>query len=177
MHPRALARKIARKREDHRYRRSHTGLPCAVVYGLWRALPGEPCRLPPSSPRCSRIVANLAPAFGAPGPHAFARPPRAPLVSQHPRVHRSPASRLVTIAMRPSCWRRDADRMLPICRNCKKGYLRQIGTTGNLRMGGMRERSGSRAQKACAGRRGPDLRRLTPSFRAPMLVTARQKPG
>ena len=29
----------------------HTGPPCAMVYGLWRALPGEPCRLPPSPSR------------------------------------------------------------------------------------------------------------------------------
>ncbi len=28
--------------------------------------------------------------------------------------------------------------MLPICRNCKGSRLRQIGTTGNLRMAGMR---------------------------------------
>jgi hypothetical protein len=32
--------------------------------------------------QCSSIVANLAPAFGAPGPHDFARPPRVQLVSQ-----------------------------------------------------------------------------------------------
>jgi hypothetical protein len=34
MHPRPPRKKLARKRVDHRYRRSPTGLPCAVVYGL-----------------------------------------------------------------------------------------------------------------------------------------------
>ena len=37
-----------RERENHRYRRIHSGLPCAVVLRLIRDLPGEPCRLPPS---------------------------------------------------------------------------------------------------------------------------------
>ncbi len=35
-------KKVAQRREDHRWARNHSGLPCAVVYGLLRALPGEP---------------------------------------------------------------------------------------------------------------------------------------
>ena len=50
----------------------HTGLPCAVVYGLWRALPGEPCRLPPSAHDALLASSAQRRAFGAPGPHAFA---------------------------------------------------------------------------------------------------------
>ncbi len=81
--------KIARKREDHRYRRNHTGLPCAVVYGLYviSSVNLADCHRPP---RCACASSALAPAFGAPGPHDFARPPRVPLVSQLPRVHRNP---------------------------------------------------------------------------------------
>jgi hypothetical protein len=62
---------IARKREDHRYRRSHTGLPCAVVYGLYELSPVN-LRLPPSSARCVSIVANFSACMCAPGPHDFA---------------------------------------------------------------------------------------------------------
>ena len=36
------ARKTARRARDHRYRRDQPGLPCAVVYDLYRALLGEP---------------------------------------------------------------------------------------------------------------------------------------
>jgi hypothetical protein len=50
----------------------HTGLPCAVVYGLYALSPVN-------HPVCHRrprdalgIIANLAPDLGAPGPHDFA---------------------------------------------------------------------------------------------------------
>jgi hypothetical protein len=67
------ARKVAQRREDHRYRRNHTGLPCAVVYGLLRALPGEPAWLPPSLSRLPlELSAKLSACMGAPGPHDFA---------------------------------------------------------------------------------------------------------
>jgi hypothetical protein len=52
--------------------RSNAGFPCAVVYGLLRALPGDRAFLPPSSARCASIVANLNASIGAPGPHDFA---------------------------------------------------------------------------------------------------------
>src|SRR5581483_4345044 len=47
------------------------------------------------------IIARLAPAFGAPGPHHFAVRV-APLVGQRRHVHRIPAPRVVTTAIRPS---------------------------------------------------------------------------
>src|SRR6201996_9400309 len=44
--------------------RSEPGFPCAVVYGLLRALPGDRAFLPPSSARHGRVFANLTPASG-----------------------------------------------------------------------------------------------------------------
>src|ERR1035437_5602037 len=43
--------------------RRQSGFPCAVVYGLFRALPGDRAFLPPSSPR-SLLPRNLTPASG-----------------------------------------------------------------------------------------------------------------
>ena len=45
--------------------------------------------------------------MGAPGPHDFAVRERSPLVGQRPHVHRIPASRVVTTAIRPSVRVRD----------------------------------------------------------------------
>ena len=46
-----------------------SGLPCAMVYGLYRALPGDRALLPPS---LSRIIPRkLDASVGAPGPHVF----------------------------------------------------------------------------------------------------------
>jgi hypothetical protein len=73
LHPGPPRKRIARKRVDHRYRRRHSGLPCAVVYGLFRALLGEPMLV------CHRRLASafganarLSASVGAPGPHDFA---------------------------------------------------------------------------------------------------------
>src|SRR5579871_2640648 len=46
------------------------GIPCAVVYGLSRALLGEPGFLPPSS--ADVAIRELDPSIGRSGPHAFA---------------------------------------------------------------------------------------------------------
>jgi len=43
--------------------RRQSGFPCAVGYGLFRALPGDRAFLPPSSPR-SLLLKNLTPASG-----------------------------------------------------------------------------------------------------------------
>src|SRR3981081_2027676 len=48
--------------EGHRVNRNHAGFPCAVGYGLLRALTGDRALLPPSSAKVS--FANLAPASG-----------------------------------------------------------------------------------------------------------------
>src|SRR6185437_10612873 len=44
--------------------RSNAGFPCAMVYGLLRALPGDRAFLPPSPARCASIAADLTPASG-----------------------------------------------------------------------------------------------------------------
>src|ERR1700745_787667 len=46
------------------------GIPCAMVYGLSRALLGEPGFLPPSP--ADVVTRDLAPSIGGSGPHAFA---------------------------------------------------------------------------------------------------------
>jgi hypothetical protein len=48
------ARKIARRARDHRHRRRHSDLPCAMVYGLY-ALSSVNQRLPPSPSRSSQL--------------------------------------------------------------------------------------------------------------------------
>ena len=63
LHPGPPRKKIARAREDHRYRQDQPGLPCAVVYGLLRALLGEPACCHRHRRDAQGIVANLAPAW------------------------------------------------------------------------------------------------------------------
>ena len=50
----------------------HTGLPCAVVYGLLRTLPGEPACCHRHRRRCVEHRRQLGACMGAPGPHDFA---------------------------------------------------------------------------------------------------------
>jgi hypothetical protein len=50
--------------------RRHPGLPCAMVYGLLRALPGDRAFLPPSSAR-SFASRELDTSVGVSGPHGF----------------------------------------------------------------------------------------------------------
>src|SRR3981189_243315 len=67
--------------------RKHSGLPCAVVYGLLRALPGEPGFLATVT---SRIVPRrLTPASGRQD-HTTSPSARVTLVSRNSRVHRIP---------------------------------------------------------------------------------------
>src|ERR1700680_1150626 len=49
--------------------RRQSGLPCAVVYGLFRALPGDRAFLPPPFLR-NLFLKNLTPASGGQGPPA-----------------------------------------------------------------------------------------------------------
>jgi hypothetical protein len=54
------------RKETHtsiQVQRRQSGFPCAVVYGLFRALPGDRAFLPPSPPR-SLLLKNLTPASG-----------------------------------------------------------------------------------------------------------------
>jgi hypothetical protein len=89
-----------------------SGIPCAMVLRLIRDLPGEPGFLAPIIARL--VTTRLGASVGAPGPHDFAvrfgavRPRKNPHAS--PTRPPQPASRLVTIAIRPSRMRRDGDR-------------------------------------------------------------------
>jgi hypothetical protein len=77
MHPGPPRKKHCASARDHRYRRRHSGLPCAVGYGLLRALLGELCLIAtvavmrPLEPHDS-----LTPSLSAPEPHDFIRPRR-----------------------------------------------------------------------------------------------------
>ena len=109
-HPWALARKSrAESAKTTGDGGEHSGLPCAMVYSLFRALLGEPV------PVCHRQLAQafgasakLGASVGAPGPHDFAvRKSRCSSVS----AFTSTASRLtfVTIAIAPLQSRRDGE--------------------------------------------------------------------
>jgi hypothetical protein len=100
---------------------------------LIRALLGEPFRLPPSSARCASIVANLAPDIGAPGPHDFAVRKSAARQSAPPRP---PHPRLTFRDDRdtPLATRRDEAKGTSDLRKSQWQGLRQVGTTGRLRM-------------------------------------------
>jgi hypothetical protein len=71
--------------------RRQSGLPCAMVYGLLRALPGDRAFLPPSSLR-SLLLKNLTPASGRQDHTASPSASRA-LVCRAPGVHRIPSQR------------------------------------------------------------------------------------
>src|SRR5581483_7665423 len=73
----------------------HSGIPCAVVYGLLRALPGDRAFLPPS-PR--GLTPRINASIGASGQHDFARPRLPAIVAAGLRVHRIPPQRFVTCA-------------------------------------------------------------------------------
>ena len=77
------------------------GIPCAMVYGLFRALPGDRAFLPPSPAKVA--FRELDASVGASGPHGFAvrvRHVRPRAVS----VHRIPP-RVDDVAQRPSMGR------------------------------------------------------------------------
>ena len=89
LHPRSRVQSAPKKAHTSiQVQRRQSGLPCAVVYGLLRALPGD--RL-----SCHRHFAGLASrelgaSTGAPGPHDFAvREPSCVRLRKR-RVHRIP---------------------------------------------------------------------------------------
>jgi hypothetical protein len=72
MHPWPSRKKVAQRREVHRYRRNTAGLPCTVVYGLLRALLGEPDFVVTVISAMRMHRRQLSAGHGAPGPHGFA---------------------------------------------------------------------------------------------------------
>ncbi len=134
MHPWAFARKDCAKARSHRYRRSHTGLPCAVVYGLYALSRVNLADCHPRQPRRQRRRQLGASLWGA-RTTRFRSSAASALVSQRLHVHRIPASRAVTIAMRPSCSRRDGGkifRFTEFAREAARGRLARRAICGWL---------------------------------------------
>jgi hypothetical protein len=71
-----------------------------MVYGLFRALPGDRAFLPPSPAKAA--LRELDASVGASGPHVFAVRQASAFVSRAASVHRIPHPTSVTIAKRPS---------------------------------------------------------------------------
>ena len=72
LHPGPPRKRNLRERDDHRYRRRHSGLPCAVVLRLIGALPGEPAFATVIFAKLLSYPRELSACMGAPGPHDFA---------------------------------------------------------------------------------------------------------
>src|ERR1700726_2895711 len=101
--------------------RRQSGFPCAVAYGLFRALPGDRAFLPPS-PLRSLLLKNLTPASGRQDhtPSPFASAPF--VIGASASTASRPAS--VTIANRPSVGR-DGKSYSLICISEKQKYFRK----------------------------------------------------
>jgi hypothetical protein len=99
LHPQPCVRmEEAHKRSHYRYK-PNIDIPCAMVFDLLRALPGVHDLV---SHRRSQITCDLNTSPGVPGPHAFAvRKSRIRLMRGSRPSH--PASRFVTMRIRPSC--------------------------------------------------------------------------
>jgi hypothetical protein len=79
---------IEENAHEHTGSAEASGFPCAVVYGLLRALPGERAFLPPSSLR-SLLLTNLTPASGRQD-HTTSPSATTAFVARRHRVHRIP---------------------------------------------------------------------------------------
>jgi len=82
---------------EHTGQRRQSGFPCAMLYGLYRDLPGDRAFLPPSP---ARLSASLTPASGCQDHTAFPYATTAFVIRRHcvTASHRA----FVTIAIRPS---------------------------------------------------------------------------
>jgi hypothetical protein len=99
LHPRSRVPNCAKKAHTSiQVQRRHSGFPCAVGYGLFRALPGERAFLPPSLAETSR---KPSASIAAPGPHGFTVRDACVRLSQPSRPPH-PTARFVTIASRRS---------------------------------------------------------------------------
>src|SRR3984957_14441111 len=76
------------------------GIPHAMVYGLYRDLPGAPGLLATVACAPSR---RLDTSVGVPEPHDFARPPQAP-ASETPSASTASRPAFATIMIRPFWW-------------------------------------------------------------------------
>jgi hypothetical protein len=87
LHPRSRVHRMHKKPHTSiQVQRRQSGFPCAVGYGLLRALPGDRAVLPPSP---ALLSANLTPASGCQD-HTASPSATAALVIRRHRVHRIP---------------------------------------------------------------------------------------
>src|ERR1700694_3014546 len=87
LHPRSRVQLLlAKTHTSIQVQRRQSGLPCAMVYGLFRALPGDRAFLPPSP---ALLSANLTPASGCQNHTASPSATTALVIRRH-RVHRIP---------------------------------------------------------------------------------------
>ena len=70
--PAASRAKVESTRVSHHRHAEHSGIPCAMVYGLLRDLPGDRALLPPSPPGCARHHRPVDVSVETSGPHDFA---------------------------------------------------------------------------------------------------------
>jgi hypothetical protein len=103
-----------------------SGFPCAMVYGLLRALPGDRAFLPPSPPR-SLLLKDLMPASGHQD-HTTSPSASGALVFSALSVHRIPF-RVRDVAQRPSVWDGTAADRKVICANIEAEYFFERGWT------------------------------------------------
>jgi hypothetical protein len=116
--------------------RSNAGFPCAVVYDLLRALPGDRAFLPPSSARCASIVANLTPASGRQD-HTTSPSARSGVVSRrHPRPPHPTATFVTCATPLLSGGMRGENHTFP--KNGREIFLRR-GLARGEHIGGFRE--------------------------------------
>ncbi len=102
---RGLIRKGRRARMSIQAQRRHPGIPCAMVYGLFRALPGDRAWLPPSPAGTPR---KLDASIGRQD-HTALPSASVPFVFDTACVHRIPRQRFVTTMIRPSERARDGE--------------------------------------------------------------------
>jgi hypothetical protein len=106
----------------------HPGIPCAMVLRLIRDLPGVPGLFATVIRAMRKHLANLTPASGCQD-HTISPSAIWSVVSrkraQRNGVHRIPASRVVTIAIRPSISRRDGVANHEFRKNRKWNIFRQ----------------------------------------------------
>jgi len=102
LHPGPCAKGICASARTTGTGGDHTGPPCAMVYGLWRALLGEPCRLPPSAAMRLRIVGISAEPLGRQDHTLSPSAPMPRLTASTRPPHSAPRS---WRRVRPSCRR------------------------------------------------------------------------
>jgi hypothetical protein len=125
----AVSRAIVHKKTHTsiQVQRRQSGLPCAMVYGLLRALPGDRAFLPPSSLR-NLFLKNLTPASGRQD-HTASPSARVTLVSRNFRVHRIPP-RVRDDREPPLSSGETGEVKSVICPTAKAEYFSETGWTG-----------------------------------------------